>query len=402
MNQTNEKNDPETIEETQQKNDAEFLAANLSPFAVDINHLSFKRPCVDGSERTPTFVPGYVNNGNQPPSIDITTSRWAEFDRSFHQQLNDSSIYIHGFNALDPSGSNQEFLVPIQQGPGNGPSPYPSVASVGTTADESNPGITPIPRGIPYGDQHGYISHSMNYSGLISPRPLGTGISPTVSYAHIDEQFKSIATTVSEDTVNSVDVPSLYINSSANNSNSSDDAKKWVRWSLEEDHQLRGAVFTENSPPNWKLISKKYFGGERNEIQCKNRWKKALQPGLIKGKWEKHEDEIVTGCINSGMIKWSEIAKRLPGRIGEQVKERWLNVLDPDLKKGMWTPEEVHILHEKQALYGNQWSKIARVIPGRSENSVKNRWYNEKTSRQRAKKRKAVAVTNNTCKKAKV
>jgi len=168
--------------------------------------------------------------------------------------------------------------------------------------------------------------------------------------------------------------------------------KKWVRWSDAEDDRLRAAIAAESNPPNWKLISKKYFGVERNDIQCKNRWKKSLQPGLIKGSWTKEEDAVIRNCVSMGIKKWSDIAKRLPGRIGDQVKERWNNSLDPVVKKGMWTQEEIRLLHEMQVKYGNQWSKIAEFIPGRSENSVKNRWYNEKTSRKRAMKRQLAAA----------
>ena len=105
----------------------------------------------------------------------------------------------------------------------------------------------------------------------------------------------------------------------------------------------------------------------------------ALQPGLVKGRWTKEEDDIITQSVSSGNDKWSEIAKRLPGRIGEQIKERWVNVLDPDVKKGIWTEAEMRILRNSQRELGNKWSEIAKRIPGRNENSVKNRWYNQKT-----------------------
>ena len=42
----------------------------------------------------------------------------------------------------------------------------------------------------------------------------------------------------------------------------------------------------------------------------------------------------------AGNIKWSVIAAQLPGRIGKQCRERWFNHLDPDIKKGDWTPDE--------------------------------------------------------------
>jgi len=44
-----------------------------------------------------------------------------------------------------------------------------------------------------------------------------------------------------------------------------------------------------------------------------------LQPGLVKGPWTKEEDQIITDCIEAGVTKWSEIAERIPGRIGKQV-----------------------------------------------------------------------------------
>jgi hypothetical protein len=173
-------------------------------------------------------------------------------------------------------------------------------------------------------------------------------------------------------------------NSSRRRSSSKKNATKGGggRWTKEEDQKLRAAVASVG-PSNWKLISTDFLADQRSDVQCLHRWQKVLQPGLVKGPWTKEEDQIIIDCIDAGITKWSEIAERIPGRIGKQCRERWFNHLDPSLKKGGWTEEEDAILVEAQAKWGNCWTKIAKLLPGRSENAVKNRW--NSATRRRAK-----------------
>ncbi|CAD8119254.1 unnamed protein product [Paramecium sonneborni] len=151
------------------------------------------------------------------------------------------------------------------------------------------------------------------------------------------------------------------------------DRKKVGRWTPEEDQKLQKLI-EEYGDKNWRKISEIIEG--RNPIQCLHRWTKILKPGLKKGAWEVNEDnKLLEWVKNNGACKWSLCADNITGRSGKQCRERWFNNLNPDVKKGGWTSEEDHSIFKGYLLYSSSWSKIAKNLIGRTENSVKNRFY---------------------------
>ncbi|KAI3686442.1 hypothetical protein L1987_80118 [Smallanthus sonchifolius] len=112
-----------------------------------------------------------------------------------------------------------------------------------------------------------------------------------------------------------------------------------------------------------------------------------MKSNSSKGQWTKEEDRVLKDMVEKyGVRKWSYIAQMLRGRIGKQCRERWHNHLRPDIKKDFWTEEEDRILIAAHTEVGNKWSEIAKKLPGRTENSTKNHW--NATKRRQYTKRK--------------
>ncbi|KAL7605463.1 hypothetical protein Lser_V15G15071 [Lactuca serriola] len=97
---------------------------------------------------------------------------------------------------------------------------------------------------------------------------------------------------------------------------------------------------------------------------------------LRRGSWTLEEDNLLINYITRhGEGRWNALAKSSGlKRTGKSCRLRWLNYLKPDIKHGNLTPQEQILILELHSKWGNRWSKIARHLPRRTDNEIKNYW----------------------------
>ncbi|KAF0977166.1 hypothetical protein FDP41_003819 [Naegleria fowleri] len=145
------------------------------------------------------------------------------------------------------------------------------------------------------------------------------------------------------------------------------------KWTPEEDEKLMQAVklFGEK---NWQQIANQL--DERTGQQCLHRWMKTLNPAIKRGRWTTEEDKRLYLAVHAyPPNNWVLVNRHTPGRTDVQCRERWCNILNPDLKVGPWTKEEDESLKKAiKELGAGNWSKIAEVMYPRTDNQCWRRW----------------------------
>jgi len=192
-----------------------------------------------------------------------------------------------------------------------------------------------------------------------------------------------------------------------------------IGWTPEEDIELLDVMSTykRGQDFDWHELAKKLTntltGEARNARECHDRWTRYLKPGSRKGQWTEEEDSIVLRVIfdnRSGVgyeqanemsgknkdgsnrkrggsrggresimtfTQWADLAPQLPGRTGKQIRDRWVNYLNPSINHLPFSREDDIKLWEGHAELGKRWVEVSCKVfnSERSENHIKNRWY---------------------------
>lgn len=114
--------------------------------------------------------------------------------------------------------------------------------------------------------------------------------------------------------------------------------------------------------------------------------------------WSATEDAQLLELIDMHGKKWTEVGKMINGRTGKQVRDRFVNVLMPNIKKKNWTIAEDQLIIDLFAEFGPKWTKIAEHMDGRPEVQVKNRFYTHLKKQYEAQKNSQKTGNNqNSC-----
>ena len=139
-------------------------------------------------------------------------------------------------------------------------------------------------------------------------------------------------------------------------------------------HPGQPTVQSGGGVPHAAAIQQPPAPPRRERSNHNNNSKKKFGPRI----WTKEEDALLLGIVQTMPLpmKWSVVASSLTDRTGKQCRERYVNHLNPRLKTADWSPlEDSYIFHLYNTM-GSHWSKLSRVIVGRTDNGIKNRFHN--------------------------
>jgi hypothetical protein len=123
---------------------------------------------------------------------------------------------------------------------------------------------------------------------------------------------------------------------------------------------------------------------EERRTSMAEKMKKKDKRGTVQVSWTKEEDRIIFNAVTTSLYQpftcWDDLVDHqgiLPDKMRKQIRDRWVNHLNPKLNHRPFTDEDDLILWKGQRKLGNKWVEISvnYFHSTRSDNHCRNRWY---------------------------
>jgi hypothetical protein len=102
----------------------------------------------------------------------------------------------------------------------------------------------------------------------------------------------------------------------------------------------------------------------------------------VRRRFTKEEDSKLMHLVEQfGSHDWAKVSSAMYGRTQRQCRQRYRNYLSQSRQRSAWTVKEEELVIAKFRELGPKWVHIATFLPGRTGNDVKNRWHKRLTRR---------------------
>ncbi|CAJ1069368.1 snRNA-activating protein complex subunit 4 [Xyrichtys novacula] len=148
-------------------------------------------------------------------------------------------------------------------------------------------------------------------------------------------------------------------------------------WTQEEVNLLKG-ISERHKERNWETIAEE-LGTGRTAFLCLQTFQRFISKSLKRSNWTPEEDALLKELVEKmrigNFIPYTQMSYFIEGHDPSQLIYRWTQVLDPSLKKGPWTKEEDELLLKAVSYYGEKdWWKIRLEVPGRTDGACRDRY----------------------------
>lgn len=150
-----------------------------------------------------------------------------------------------------------------------------------------------------------------------------------------------------------------------------------IEWTQELDASLLQAV--QKHGPCWGAVALEIGLHPTCAIPCHQRHLRLKASTLVQGRWAPAEDAALRAAVAEYGCDWKRVEIRIPGRTGQQCRERWVGRLanipegETQAPRRPWTAAEDERLRSCVGAC-KSWVQVAQQVGGRSDKMVRERW----------------------------